>query len=221
VSETAETEWSDVELHCLEGGRAPARLIEHWRVYQGLPPQVRARIWELIFPVFDQSAGPELDQHAQKFAASAGCSEAAAQQSLDVCRFVTSRAISMNLPLETFRADLQALSGATPGGVEELASQYEDIGSIRRAEIIQASLLDHGRLLTDVRWRVDTVAASSRASGIATPIVHLTLAYQEGHGTEAERGHITLQVLPEATAQLRSLCDQLDAALARTAGGNR
>jgi hypothetical protein len=43
----------------------------------------------------------------------------------------------------------------------------------------------------------------------------LTLAYQEGHGAEAERGHITLQMLPEATAQLRALCDQIDATAAR------
>jgi len=210
---------TDPALTCLDGGPAPTALRDHWRSYQALPKAARLRIWELIALGFDDAnRGSVLADHVQEFAAAYGCPVDTVGQALDACRFVTSRAIAKNLPLADFERDLSALAGENRDGIDELCQHYEAVGSRRRGEIVQASLLDHGRLLTDIRWRIDTVAASSRASGIAMRIVQLTLAYQEGHGAEAERGHITLQMLPEATAQLRALCDQLDASVARELG---
>ena len=82
---------------------------------------------------------------------------------------------------------------------------YDQARAVVRREIVRGALLDHGKLLTGVDWRIDTIAAASRGAKIAAPVVLLTLSYQEGE----HRSRITLHATPDMLQELQQLCAQI------------
>ena len=74
--------------------------------------------------------------------------------------------------------------------------------SLRQA-ILGAAITDHGKVLTNVHWRLDNVAASDRGADLQATVVYLTLEYAD----QPTPGRITLQLTPEGIQQLKAFAD--------------
>ena len=114
------------------------------------------------------------------------------------CRFLFRAAARQVLTIDQLVDDLEALGVGTPAA-KMLVSGYPRATQILRREYIHATLRDHGKLLHDVSWRVDTVRTSDRGVGFEAPITSLTLSYREGD----EERRVTLQALPELLLELQ------------------
>ncbi len=69
---------------------------------------------------------------------------------------------------------------------------------------MQGTLADHGKVLTGLSWRVDNVTSSDRGADLASPVVFLTLRYQEGKDSDS----VTLQLTPESLQELKAFMER-------------
>jgi hypothetical protein len=74
-----------------------------------------------------------------------------------------------------------------------------------RAELLRGTIADHGKLVEGIDWRIDSISASDRGESFGYAIGVLTFRYREGE----ERSRITVQLLPDALAELRAICDRM------------
>lgn len=107
----------------------------------------------------------------------------------------------MDLPLEAFAADFEALFP----GLRELAAlvvpRYDALKNQVRTQLYLAALEEHGAVLADIGWRVDLVATTSQATRLMMPVTMLTLSYRQ-NGTDQR---LTLQVPAEMMKKLREV----------------
>lgn len=76
---------------------------------------------------------------------------------------------------------------------------YEDLSPLVRRQLVRQTVTDHGRLVTDTRWRLERITSSDRVEGIDTPVAVVTFSYRDG---DHER-RTTLHFLPDQLAALR------------------
>ena len=98
-----------------------------------------------------------------------------------------------------FRADLEALSGPLKAPVDAVMQRYDEIRRSLRETIVEGTLLDHGNVLLDLDWRVQTISTSSRGANLDTTVVLMTLRYGDGKG----RKSLTLQLTPASIGLLK------------------
>jgi hypothetical protein len=110
----------------------------------------------------------------------------------------------LDLSLEAFHHDLDALSGGDHEGAKIISAKYDEMKAGLRALIIQNSLADHGNLLVGLDWRLDEITASDRGTQLNTVVVFLTLRYRAGNQIE----RITFQLSPEAMKELKRFTDR-------------
>lgn len=127
------------------------------------------------------------------------------QRALKACRFLLREASRADLDAAAFAADVDALSGCSEEIRAILLAGYDAAKGLLRREILRKSLLDHGRLLVGVDWRLDQVLASGHGANLGTPVGVLTLRYRDGERQE----RLTLHALPEVLRELRDACDRL------------
>ncbi|HEY4116226.1 MAG TPA: hypothetical protein VGM56_00170 [Byssovorax sp.] len=121
-------------------------------------------------------------------------------------RFLLRAAAAASLDRAALEADLVAVAPAAARAVAPVLLALVDAASaIVQAEAFARALVDHGKLVTSVEWRVDRVAASRAGRAASTPVALLTLGYHEG----ASAGRVTLQALPETVLELREACDAI------------
>ena len=207
------------KLRCLAGAEAPEELLARWRVFESIPGSARSHIWEVLAQVVVHGSNDEATRCCAEFCRQHGLEPVSLDHSVAVCHFLLSQAARVNLDLEGFRADLEALSGEGGQGALVLTLHYEEMLSILRRQILEGSLLDHGKVFTGLDWRVDLVGASDRGLGIDAPVALLTLRHQQGVGDAADRGRVSLYLVPEAVSQLRQVCEQIEGMLASGPSG--
>jgi hypothetical protein len=203
-------------LRCLDGGQPPANLIQDWRAYQGLKAAARNALLEFIQQVYSLPLGRELAERVAKLAHQIGIEPIRAQNVLNSCRFLMGQGVYAGTSAEDFRKDLELLSPKTSDGVDEFVAHYEHFAPFRRGEVIQKSLLDHGKVMTGVDWRIQTVHASSHANLLETPVVLLTLNYASGSDDRSRNDSVSVQIPAEDVGRLRKTLESIEASLSNS-----
>lgn len=204
-------------LACLSGGRPDEKLIQDWAIYQSMAEPVRDALFELLQSVYRLPLGAELAERVAGFAQQAGADPMRVQSALDACRFLFNHAAGAGVSLADLQKDLESLRPEGREGIDQFLVHYRSFGPIRRQEALRDSLLDHGKVLTAVDWRIDMARTSSRAARMDAPVLVLTFGYREGSGDRGRTDSVSLQIPASEFGSLRSIMDRVEIALATTA----
>jgi hypothetical protein len=188
------------------GGRPPsAELLADLRKLVNLPIPLRGPLSEVLDACLSETMPADLEDRVHRFCARHGVGVDDLGDALSAARVLIRGAAALDLASKAFEADVAQV---TPGGadlVAILAPAYEDAKARLRAEMVRASLADHGKVLLGVDWRVDSVLSSQRGLRLETRVAILTFRYQRGGVDE----RVTFQVTPEVLMELQGVCNQL------------
>ncbi|KYG04974.1 hypothetical protein BE21_43615 [Sorangium cellulosum] len=199
----------EARLRCLDGQPAPADVVRDWRRLLDLPDKARQGLWEILAPSLAGAVDAAMEKRAEAFCRLYDLSAPDLQASLRVCRFVLSRASSLDLAATDVAADVAALSGDDARGVVVL-SWYEAAKAVIRRGILEESIFDHGKVLVGLDWRVDRIAGSDRGVHLDAPLAVLTLRLRDGGRDE----RTTIYVAPPALGQIKEACDRIERMIA-------
>ena len=194
-----------LKLHALGGSPAPAGMAADLQKILLLPASARQHFWEALGPSLREPVAPEVEAQLDQFCRAHAIDDGLLAPAIKACRFLLRRAAAIDLSRALFAEDLALLTGSAPELAALLLVGYEAGKSVVRREILRNALLDHGKLVDGVDWRVDRLTTSNRGDKLDARVVSLTLRYREGEHNE----RITLQMLPESIADLRAMCDAL------------
>jgi hypothetical protein len=192
-------------LHALGGKRGPSELAAHLVKILELTEPARTDFWRVFEPSLAEPIEPRVEESLSRFCGQHGLDPEGFGLAVKASRFLFRAAARNNVNRDRFGEDLDALSGSSPAVRELLLGGFDRaMGQLRR-EILRGTLADHGKLLTAIDWRLDRMICSDRGEQLGVSVVVLTLHYREGSKEE----RISLQLLPENLATLRSVCDRL------------
>jgi hypothetical protein len=212
MSEPAGTNGGGLRLHCMAGQPAPAEVVSDFQRLSALPDKARQSLWELVEASL-ANVDPALERRAEAFCQLYGVPGADVQASLRVCRFLLGRAAALDLPIAKMVEDLAGLSGGQrPETAALILANYEGAKAVVRRGLVERMILDHGKVLTGLDWRVDKIAASARGVGQEAPVVLLTLRLRDGDREERSTFYLT----PEAFAQMKNAWTGIEAVLSAT-----
>lgn len=215
MNEIVTTEPARVRLSCLAGEPAPAEVARDWARLLALPERARQSLWDILGPALAKAPAAELDERATAFCRLYGVTPADLEAGLRVCRFLLSRAASLDVPASALAEDIAALSGGQHDAVPVLLAGYEAVKGALRREIVEETLLDHGKVLVGVDWRVDSLLASDRGVQLDAPVALLTLRLRDS-GREEK---LTAYVVPEALGQLQQALAKVERVIAAARKG--
>lgn len=191
-------------LHCLDGKPAPAEFGPALRRLLELPAELRAQLDELLLPNLEAMPEDQLDNRIARLCRRLELTPEQVGPGIKASVFLFRQAAVFNVQPDELRQDLLALGSGEPL-VEALLPVFEKVLPELRREIAMTTIAAHGKVLTNVEWRMDTVGSSSRGRGINIPVALVTLHFQDGAKTE----HVTLQMMPDAVGGLRDVCNHL------------
>lgn len=192
-------------LRCLGGQPLSQNLVDDWAAYRQLSGKAQANLWDLLLPSLLGAPAPELEKRAQAYCNLYAVPPQQLQRALRTCSFLVSRASLLDLGAKAFREDLQVLANGDPKGLEILMSGYDGAKGQLRREMLKESILDHGKTLTGLDWRIDSVVSSHRGTQLQGQVAMMTFRYRENGREET----ITLQVTPEALKQIQASCEAI------------
>ncbi len=192
-------------LHSLGGGAAPSELAADVALFPRLPEGVRASLWDALGPSLPEPPPRDLGERLRRFAEDRGASADEVARVVLGLRFVVRHAAARDLSMAVLAEDLSALAGAAEGLREAVAAGYDAAKRLVRGEVLQRAVLEHGKLLERVTYRVDYLLQSTEGEKLHVPVTLLTLSVRDGEARE----RLTVQVLPEQLRALRDLCNKL------------
>lgn len=191
-------------LRCLGGHSAPPDVCADIALLSTLPASARGQIYTVLGPCLGEPVPPSVDADVDRFCKDLALDPAVVARVIKACRFLLRQAAVVDLRAADFAADLAVLGD---GGemAEALGPGYEAAKRVVRAEIARGALLDHGKVVERVAWRVDHVTASHQGHNLDLPVIVLTLGYREGE----RQDRVTVQLLPDALLELQAMCARL------------
>lgn len=195
-----------IGLHCFGGKPAEPGVEEDVRCIGDLPPRARERLWDALGPSLVEPLDPKAIE--ARFNAFVKAHEARAEplaRVLRAARMIVRQAAVLDVGAKQLAEDMAALNGGDPSFAKAIMPGYESAKRLLRSELAKAAIADHGKVLEDIKWRVDLVSTSDRGVGLKLPVLMLTLHYRD-NGREEQ---LHLQVLPNVAQKLRAVCDHL------------
>lgn len=192
------------KLNCLAGQETPEEFVTGWQNFLAFPREAQNDFWDIVYQGLTVPSPEAVQQSGQKFCAQYSVKEPDGALALQVCVKLVSQGIALDLSQEQFRDDLMRLGNDDPVAAEFVASRYQQTKPTLRGAILGAVLADHGKVLTGLNWRVETVQAADRAANLNATVIHLSLQYQEG----AEMGRVSLQLTPESLQVLKAFTNR-------------
>jgi hypothetical protein len=195
-----------IKLNCLKGQPAPPIVIAGWKQMILFPEQARKAYWSILAPVLllpDHAANQNL---ITLFCKEHEIAPDAVLAAVGCCEVLLKQAAALDLTVEAFRQDLLSLSEDGGDLAEFVSTRYPEAKKELRQKILMETLAAHGKVMTDLEWRLDKVQHSSKGNHLNTDIVLLTLHYREGQKQDT----ITLQLTRETAQSLRIFCDRFD-----------
>jgi hypothetical protein len=196
-----------ISLNCFGGHPPPPLVKEGWRQLAGFPHAAWEPFWLLLAPVLLQPGSPANQSLVAMLCKGHGIQPEAMLEAIASCELLLKQAAAMDLTEDQFRLDLEILGGGPSELTQFIRPRFPEAKQVLRSQILMDSLAAHGKVMTDLEWRLDQVMHSSKGNHLSTEIVLLTLHYQEGRSP----GTVTLQLTQEAARMLRRFCDRLDA----------
>jgi hypothetical protein len=196
-----------MRLYCCNGNPAPIPVVDGWKRFLAFSQTAKNNFLPLLMSSLLGTSGQHVDDMLDAFCQDHGLSAQDVVSAVQSCDFIIRQAATLDLSLEAFQHDLDALSGGDDAGAKIISAKYDEIKAELRALIIQESLADHGNLLVGLDWRLDEITASDRGTQLNTVVVFLTLRYRAGNQIE----RITFQLSPEAMKELKRFTDRFGA----------
>lgn len=204
LDETAMGSSSNIGLRCLSGAATPQPILEGWRGLVHFPEDSHQDFWDLLGTVVMEPGDPGYQERLESFCGSHKLEPLAVLRALQACDVLLRGATALNLDPDLFKEDLTALTGGQGPVPDELLSRYQSAQPHLRNRLLEATLADHGNVLTGLDWRVDNVMTSDRGAQLNSTVIFLTLRYQDGDDSE----RVTLQLTPGALQQLKDFTDR-------------
>ena len=193
----------NVLLYCLGGAAAPADLAPSLNACADLDEEATAKLPQVVAACLEALPEDQLknrvDRHCRQLQLDAG----KVMQTVLGARFMLHAGAETNTTPEDLGKDLNAVGAAS--ATAWLVPLYREVVGALRTDIARSAITSHGRVLTGVEWRVDTVGASNRGRDLNLPVALVTMHYVDG----TQEGRITLQMLPDMVNELRAVCEQL------------
>jgi hypothetical protein len=170
-----------------------------------LPQEALEHLWEALGPLLGGDLTKErLDRFVSPFCEKYRADRDDIVRGLAATRILVRGAAEHDLSVEQFVEDLETLE-IDVMTARAIVAGYEHAVLMVRGELMMASLLDHGLVLTRVDWRVDQMRGSNRGKNFSAPVANLTFNYKDGDKSE----RISFQVLPPVMRKLRDAIDEL------------
>lgn len=192
------------KLHCLQGQAAPDAIVGGWDSFIVMRTSAQQAFVELLVDSILETDEAALGTALHQFCETHGVSRDEAFAALKAAQFLLHRAAASDLDTETFAADLQALSPDAVDGLRLLGTRYAPLKQRIREELLLQTLSDHGKVLRDLNWRLDTFNSSDRVVGLRSPVVFLTLQLEDAGGQE----RVTVQLTPQSVQMLQRFCQR-------------
>jgi hypothetical protein len=187
------------------GGRLPPReLVVDLGKIDVLPEPARRHLWELLTPCLAAVSPADLPERVRRFCDEHGASASELGDIIGAARHLVRAASLLGLSRTVFAEDLAKIPGGA-GIAAVLVPGYDAGKALVQRELTSASLDDHGKRLAGLDWRLDASLASHRGALLGTPIVTLTLRYDEGR----EPGRLTLQTSLDGVRELHQACARI------------
>jgi hypothetical protein len=180
-------------------------VIDDARQIPALPASARQRFWDLLGPSLAEPVPRDAEARFDAFAEAHGAAPEALARSLRLARVLVRQASVLDVDAAQLTEDLMKLGGGDPALAHAIMPGFERAKRVLRAELAHRAIADHGKVLEEVRWRVDLLSTSDRGLALKLPVLMMTLCYRDGDRTE----RLSVQVLPHIVAQLRAICDHV------------
>ncbi|TVR62265.1 MAG: hypothetical protein EA422_11555 [Gemmatimonadales bacterium] len=192
------------ELATCGGQPVPAPVQEGWETLLTLPSSVLQAFAEVLMASVAEVDEEALGQAVAELSGRHGLDVDAVVRAIQACQFLLRQAAVLDLDAATFASDLQQLSGEQTGPLRLLLARYGPMKAQIRERLLLQTLMDHGKVLVGLDWRVDRVSASNRLNGPASDVVLLTLELQSTAGPE----RVSIQLPNRSLNLLREFCAQ-------------
>ncbi|MEM6790105.1 MAG: hypothetical protein AAF928_13500 [Myxococcota bacterium] len=205
-------------LACLAGQPPPPPVARDFQALAGLPEGARDDIWRVLEPCLAPTVGEEADRAVEQFARAHRAVGQQVAEAVRGLRFLLFEAAGAGAEKHAFAADLGALMGEAAGPWREvLLPRYETTRDGLRAQIVRQTVVDHGRLMVGLDWRIDRILGSQHGRDIQANVALLTFTYREGDTQK----RMTLHAEPAMMMRLRHVCEQLVPPAPVEGGGER
>lgn len=198
-------------LNCLGKQPGPPALGADLSHVVDLPQAVRDDLWAVIEPNLDAINTPRSARVIDGYCERHAIDPRAVTPVVGACRFLFRRGAENNTPASLIEEDIKQLlaqadsdEGVVEAVLAALVPCYERAATRLRMKAVHEALTDHGRVVTDIKWRVDDVRHANGGDALDVPVTLLTLRYREGEST----GQVTLQLLPNELKMLQDACAQ-------------
>src|SRR5690606_37886621 len=152
------------------GRPAPPELGEALRALGNFSGPARTQRAELVLQLLEPMADDQLDARIGRLCRRLEVALEEVGPPLKAARIVLRAAAAMDMGRESIAGDLAVL-GVRDG--DDLLDAYDKARAAVRAEVVQASLVAHGRVLMGVEWRIDTLGASNRGRKLNVPVARM------------------------------------------------
>jgi hypothetical protein len=197
-------------LECLGRQPAPPTVASDLAQLARLSPSALERLWTALEPNLGAINTPASLRAIEAFCESHRVDPESLARAVGACRFLCLRGAERGLASTIVEQDGAILfeSAAVepalrPAALACLRVCYERAFPLLRDRAVAQALTDHGRVVTDVVWRVDHVSHANTGEAIRASVTLLTLRYREGERS----GQTTFQLLPEQLLQLQRACE--------------
>jgi hypothetical protein len=198
-------------LNCLGKQPCPPSLAADLAHALDLRETVRDDLWAVVEPNLGAINTPHTAEIVGAFCEKHALDPRAITPVIGACRFLFHRGAERNTAPALLEEDVRQLLAAQKAEVVAVDAVvaavlpcYERAATKLRLKAIYEALTDHGRVITDVKWRVDNVSHANTGESINLPVTMLTLRYREGD----QSGQMTVQVLPDELRKLQQACEQ-------------
>ncbi|MBW2534195.1 MAG: hypothetical protein JRI55_22085 [Deltaproteobacteria bacterium] len=198
-------------LNCLGKQPGPPTLAADLAHIIDLPDAVRDDLWSVLEPHLGAINTPHTSQAVAAYCDRHQLEPRAITPVIGACRFLFLRGAEHNTPPALIGEDIKQLLADEKGDDELIDAVlaivipcYEQAAPKLRIKAIYEALTDHGKVVTDVKWRVDNVSHANTGEAINVPVALLTLKFREGD----QSGQATVQLLPDELKKLHQACEQ-------------
>jgi hypothetical protein len=203
-----------MNLSVLRGRPAPKEVVGDLSLLLQLPPAAREHLWDALAPSLREPVTRQAEAALDHFCSVHRVDADVLASAVRASRFLLRAANDVGATKQELAGDLATLCAASPEIAELLLARFDAAMALLAEEALDAALVDHGRVLVDVDWRVDAVRASSRGGTGAGAVALFTFRVKDGD----DESRVTVQVRPEVAKKLRWVCDRVLQEAATLAG---
>lgn len=198
------TEGKEIKLHSFAESPPPPALMDGWRRMLDFPKQTRDAFWTFITSVPSDPVDPRTRGLLEDFCQRYELREEDLMPAVHAAGLLLRQASALDLDRTHLHRDLVALSNGTDD-FETVLAKYDTLKRDLRQRMVGEALIDHGKVLVGIDWRVDTVVSSDRGANLNATVMLLTLRYRDGDRVE----RITLQLTPDAMKELKTFTERI------------